>query len=194
MALQSVSPTPFNPRGEILQKWVPLSRISCHLIQAVQASEDQKFETHSGFDISAIKAALRHNLKGNRVRGGSTITQQTAKNLFLWHRRSFVRKAFEAYFTFLIETIWSKRRIMEMYLNIIEMGNGIYGAEAAADVYFSKSAADLSREESALLAGILPSPKKRNPTRPSLRLKNKKDWILEQMARMPATTLCNSLK
>ena len=190
MAIQSVSPTVHNPAGKILQRWVPLSEISCHLIRAVTASEDQRFETHPGFDFEAIKSAFRHNQHKTSIRGGSTISQQTAKNLFLWHGRSFVRKGVEAYFTLLIEVLWPKKRIIEMYLNIIEMGDGIYGAEAAANTYFNKPASALTKAESALLAAILPSPKTRDPMRPSRHVQAKKNWILDQMARMPTTRLC----
>ena len=190
MATQSVSATPSNPKGEIRQQWVSIDRISCHLVRAVVAAEDQKFEHHIGFDISAIQAALRHNLSGGAIRGGSTISQQTAKNLFLWTRRSLLRKGLEAYFTILLETLWSKKRIMEVYLNYIELGDGIYGAESAARTYFKKSAKTLTIAESALLAAMLPSPKTRNPLQPSRRLQRKQTWVMHQMGRMNTSHLC----
>jgi monofunctional glycosyltransferase len=175
---------------KIKQTWVPLERISCHFVRAVMAAEDQKFEFHSGFDLTAIQVALKHNLSGKRIIGGSTISQQTAKNLFLWPTRSFVRKGFEAYFTLLMEAIWSKRRIMEVYLNIIELGEGVFGAEAASKTYFNKSAKYLTKSESALLAAILPSPRTRTPTISSRLVNRRKHWIMDQMRRMKTSTLC----
>ena len=176
----------------IHHRFVPLSKISCNLIQAILAAEDQRFGKHNGFDTEAIKAAVHNNLSGRPLRGGSTISQQTAKNLFLWPSRSWLRKGLEVYFTFLIERLWSKARIMEIYLNIIEMGDNIYGAEAAAKTYFGKSAIRLTKAESALIAAILPSPLRRDPTHPSPRLRKKQRWILDQMARMRPTPLCKA--
>ena len=138
--------------------WTPIGRIDPDLVHAVIAAEDARFCEHNGFDVDAIKKAMDSNERGGRVRGGSTISQQTAKNVFLWPQRSWVRKGLEAYFTMLTEVIWGKRRIMEVYLNVIEMGPGIYGAEAAAQKWFGKSAVNLSRQEAARLAAILPSP------------------------------------
>ena len=141
------------------RRWVPLSEISPRLVGAVIASEDSGFCRHHGFDIKAIEKALKHNARGNgRIRGGSTISQQTAKNVFLWPRRDYVRKGLEAYFTVLIEAIWGKPRIMEVYLNSIEWGPGIYGAEAAARRHFGVSADRLSPAQAARLAVILPKP------------------------------------
>jgi monofunctional biosynthetic peptidoglycan transglycosylase len=149
-------------QGEGLdRRWVPLARISPALVRAVIASEDSRFCAHHGFDVKAIDAALRHNeAKPTRLRGGSTISQQTAKNVFLWPQRSWVRKGAEAWFTVLIEAIWGKRRIMEVYLNTIEMGHGIYGAEAASERYFGVPAAKLDSVEAGRLAAILPDPLK----------------------------------
>ncbi|ESQ85807.1 hypothetical protein AEAC466_01120 [Asticcacaulis sp. AC466] len=142
-------------------RWVPASQISDNLKRAVIASEDAKFCLHSGFDLTAIEKAERYNKTHKKKRGASTISQQTAKNVFLWPNRSWVRKGFEVYYTFLIEHMWSKDRIMEVYLNSIEMGPGVYGAEAGSQYWFGHSASTLSRGEAAQLAAILPSPMKR---------------------------------
>lgn len=161
--------------------WVSLDKISPGMQLAVICSEDQRFLEHSGFDYNAIKAAYERNRKGNTLRGGSTISQQTVKNVFLWPGRSYVRKGFEAYFTFLIELFWSKERILEVYLNSIEMGEGVYGVEAAAQHWFNKSAKDLTRHEAAAIAAILPNPRqyKANPRTPYL--ETRKQWVLRQM-------------
>jgi monofunctional biosynthetic peptidoglycan transglycosylase len=141
--------------------WTPIDRISPTIVRAVIASEDARFCRHHGFDVAAIEKAIRHNeARPGRMRGGSTISQQTAKNVFLWPQRSWVRKGLEAYFTVLIEGLWGKRRIMEVYLNTIEMGPGIYGVEAAAERYFGATAAGLTPEQSARLAAIVPDPLK----------------------------------
>jgi monofunctional biosynthetic peptidoglycan transglycosylase len=146
--------------GRGLQRqWRPLERISPRLVRAVIASEDARFCSHQGFDANAIRRALANNeRRPNRIRGGSTISQQTAKNVFLWPHRDWVRKGMEAYFTVLIETLWGKRRIMEVYLNTIEMGPGVYGAQAAARHYFNVDADALSPAQAARLAAILPNP------------------------------------
>ncbi len=140
--------------------WVPIEEISPNLQKGVIASEDGNFLTHSGFDFKAIEKAYENNQKGRKVKGGSTISQQTAKNVFLWQGRSYVRKGLEAYFTVLIELFWSKERIMEVYLNSIEMGDGVYGAQAAAKHWYHKDAKNLSRIEAAGIAAILPNPRK----------------------------------
>ncbi len=165
------------------KSWVPLSRISPNLQLAVVASEDNRFLEHSGFDLEAIEKAKEYNdrKKGQKVRGASTISQQTAKNVFLWPQRSWLRKGLEVYFTVLIEFVWGKERIMEVYLNVIETGNGIYGAEAAAQTYFEKPAEKLSRSESALIAAILPNPQKWNPAIPTPYLLGRQQWILWNM-------------
>lgn len=147
--------------------YVSIDEISPHLVTAVIASEDGLFLYHNGFDVKQLKQAYKENQRGRRVRGGSTISMQTAKNCFLPHKRTMLRKAAEAYYTILIETFWSKERIMECYLNIVEFGDGIYGCEAAAQHYFHHSAATLSRNEAAQLAATLPSPLKRNPAHSS---------------------------
>jgi len=141
--------------------WTPLSRIDRTMVDAVIAAEDGKFCQHDGFDREAIEKAMLYNARGKRIRGGSTISQQTAKNVFLWQGGGYFRKGMEAYFTFLIEKIWGKRRIMEVYLNVAETGIGTYGAESGAQRYFRKSAARLSRVEAARIAAVLPLPKKR---------------------------------
>ena len=161
-------------------EWVGWGEVSPELRIALVAAEDQKFPEHHGFDWDAIDAAWQHNREGRRVHGASTISQQTAKNLFLWPGRSWLRKGFEAYFTVLIETLWPKRRILEVYLNVAEFGDGIYGAEAASRAYFRKPAARLSRREAALLAAVLPSPRKLHPDRPSRYLLAAAAWIERQ--------------
>ncbi|MDR3236844.1 MAG: monofunctional biosynthetic peptidoglycan transglycosylase [Prevotellaceae bacterium] len=150
----------------IHHRWVDMKDISPHLVNCVVASEDNNFLGHRGFDFGAIRQAIQDREKG-RIRGASTISQQTAKNLFLWQGKSWLRKGLEVYFTFLIETLWSKERIMEMYLNEIEMGVGIYGAEAAAQHYFKKSARQLSLNQAALVVAAFPNPLQRNPAKPT---------------------------
>lgn len=161
--------------------WVPIEEISPNLQLAVIASEDQNFLKHNGFDFQAIEKAIEHNKKGKRKRGASTISQQTAKNVFLWEGRSWVRKGFEVYFTFLIELLWSKERIMEVYLNSIEMGNGIYGAEAASQYWYKKSAKKLTQREAAGIAAILPSPRRFKATNSSNYIERRKNHIVRQM-------------
>ncbi|GAA4276018.1 monofunctional biosynthetic peptidoglycan transglycosylase [Aquimarina mytili] len=165
----------------IQHHWVPLNKISKELQLAVICSEDQHFIEHKGFDKKAIEKALAEHKAGKRLRGASTISQQTAKNVFLWPHRSWIRKGLESYFTFLIESFWSKERILEIYLNSIEMGNGIYGAEAAAMFWFNKSAANLNRDEAAAIAAILPNPRKLLATPPSEYTQKRKEWIFIQM-------------
>jgi monofunctional biosynthetic peptidoglycan transglycosylase len=145
----------------ITKDWESLDNIDRNLVSAVIAAEDSRFCEHYGFDTEAIEQAMRENLEGGRIRGGSTISQQTAKNVFLWQGGGFFRKGLEAWFTFWIETIWGKRRIMEVYLNVAETGIGTYGAEAGAQRYFGHSAARLSTDEASRMAAALPSPKKR---------------------------------
>jgi monofunctional biosynthetic peptidoglycan transglycosylase len=167
--------------------WTSLDQISPHLVLAVLCSEDQNFLEHSGLDFEAIEDAMAYNERQKKMgktktRGASTISQQTAKNVFLLPTRSWIRKGLEVYFTYLIEIIWSKRRIMEVYLNIIEIGNGIYGAEAAAQHFFNKKASQLTKDEAALLAAVLPNPLGYNVAKPTAKLLRKKRWILRQMA------------
>lgn len=153
--------------GGIRHEWRDLDRISPQLARAAMAAEDARFCDHGGFDFEAIEAALRANEDGRRLRGGSTITQQVAKNVFLWHERSWIRKGLEAGFTVLIEVIWTKRRIMEVYLNVVELAPGVFGAEAGAQHHFGRPAAALSLTQASRLAAILPSPKRRSAGKPS---------------------------
>jgi monofunctional glycosyltransferase len=162
-------------------RWVSLEHISPHAAIAVIASEDQQFPYHAGFDFNSIREAVRASERGRRLRGASTISQQVAKNLFLWPGRSFVRKGLEAYFTVLIESMWPKERILEMYLNVAQFGNGIYGVQAAAERYWSKPAARLTSSEAALLAAVLPNPERLHADRPSHYVLSRRDWILGQM-------------
>ncbi len=161
--------------------WVSIDEMSPFIQRAVIASEDDQFLNHWGFDVDAIKSAYQQNKKGKRLKGGSTITQQTAKNIFLWPDRSYFRKALEAYFTLMIELFWSKERIMEVYLNSIEMGDGIYGIEAASKHYFKKSAKDLSKRESAAIAAILPNPRKWSASKPNAYIVKRQYRILKRM-------------
>lgn len=147
-------------------EWKDLDDISVHMPRAVITAEDGRFCSHNGFDLEAIEQALVKNLKSDRLRGGSTISQQVAKNVFLWPKRSWVRKGLEAYFTVLIELMWDKRRIMEVYLNVVELGIRVFGVEAGAQHYFKKGASDLTRREAARLAAILPQPIKRSASNP----------------------------
>lgn len=161
--------------------WVPMDKINNSLPLAVWASEDQRFFSHKGFDLKEIDNAVKERNNGGRQRGASTITQQTAKNVFLSPAQTWLRKGLEAYFTTLIELIWDKQRIMEVYLNSIEMGDGIYGAQAAAKAHFGHDAATLSKEESALIAAALPSPLKRSCTKPGPYMQQRQKEILRQM-------------
>ncbi|MEX6725295.1 monofunctional biosynthetic peptidoglycan transglycosylase [Parapedomonas caeni] len=166
----------------VQQTWTTLDDMQLRIGYAAIAAEDARFCDHHGFDVEAITRAMEANVEGKKLRGGSTISQQVAKNVFLWPERSWVRKGLEAYFTVLIELFWSKRRIMEVYLNVAEWGDGIYGAEAASRHYFHKSAAKLSRTEAARLVSILPSPKKWSPTDPSKRVKRKARNVRKALA------------
>jgi monofunctional biosynthetic peptidoglycan transglycosylase len=185
--------TPFMIKRCVIQKtegeemklkkdWVSLDEINNNLQLAVVCCEDQNFLKHHGFDFNAIKKAITENEEGKRLRGGSTISQQTAKNVFLLDGRNYIRKGFEAYFTFLIELIWGKERIIECYLNVIEFGNGIYGAEAAAQHYFRKSAKNLTKEESATLAVLLPNPRVYGKNLNGKYVQRRKSWALTQMS------------
>jgi monofunctional biosynthetic peptidoglycan transglycosylase len=151
----------------VTKDWTPLSRIDRNMVSAVIAGEDGKFCSHNGFDREAIEKAIERNAKGGRIRGGSSISQQTAKNVFLWQGGGYVRKGLEAWFTVLIERIWGKRRIMEVYLNVAETGIGTYGVEAGTQRYFHHTAARISRSEAARMAAVLPLPKRRAVVSPS---------------------------
>ncbi|MBP8936042.1 MAG: monofunctional biosynthetic peptidoglycan transglycosylase [Prevotella sp.] len=167
--------------------WVPIDEISDHLPVAVMASEDQRFLLHHGFDYNAIEKAAERNLNGGKRKlGASTISQQTAKNVFLWPGRSWVRKGFEVYFTALTELLWSKQRIMEVYLNSIEMGDGIYGADAVAEYHFGKKAEDLTRSDCALIAATLPNPRKFSSKNPGSYMRKRQRQILSNMRFIPS--------
>ena len=161
--------------------WVPLEEISPNLQKAVIASEDGNFLKHNGFDFAAMQKAFKNNQKGRKLKGGSTISQQTAKNVFLWQGRSYLRKGLEAYFTVLIELIWGKERIMEVYLNSIEMGNGVYGAQEAARVWYRTTAINLTKREAAGIAAILPNPRKYKASGSSSYIERRKDRIMRNM-------------
>jgi monofunctional biosynthetic peptidoglycan transglycosylase len=167
---------------QLQHTWVSIEAMSKNLALAVICSEDQNFINHFGFDFKAIERSLAAARKGTkRLRGASTISQQTAKNVFLWPGRSWVRKGLEVYFTVLIELAWSKERILEVYLNSIEMGSGIYGAEAASQHYFKKNAKNLSRTQAAALAAVLPNPREYRAHPPSRYIRSRIDWIVGQM-------------
>jgi monofunctional biosynthetic peptidoglycan transglycosylase len=173
--------------------WVPMARISPALRAAAVASEDQRFYEHGGFDWKSMQDAVSEWREGRKLRGASTISQQVAKNLFLWPGRSLVRKALEAWLTLWIEWLWPKQRILEVYLNVAELGDGVFGVEAASRRYFGRSAASLGRAESALLAAALPSPRRSNVMRPSPSLRERQQWILRQI-RARAGTFVEKVK
>lgn len=181
MVIRSIESYQNGSEIRINHNWEPIENISKNLQLAVICSEDQNFLIHNGFDLKAIEKAIENNKKGKRVKGGSTISQQTAKNVFLWPERSWLRKGLEVYFTFLIEHIWGKERIMEVYLNSIEMGNSIYGAEAASQYWFKKSTSKLSPSEAASIAAILPNPRKYKARPASNYIQSRVNWIVKQM-------------
>jgi monofunctional biosynthetic peptidoglycan transglycosylase len=174
-----------SPVRPVQYQWVPAERIPQTLRRAVIAAEDQKFWTHRGFDFEAISRAMEHNRNSKRVRGASTITQQVAKNLFLWPSRSYLRKGLEVTFTVLLEALWPKERILEVYLNVAEFGPGVYGVQAAARKFFGKSSHELSAAETAQLAAVLPNPRKWRADRPGPYLQTRTDWILGQIGQRP---------
>jgi monofunctional biosynthetic peptidoglycan transglycosylase len=163
------------------REYVSYDEMGDYVKIAVIASEDQNYYKHDGFDFKAIERAMENNEKGKRIQGGSTISQQTAKNIFLWNNRSWLRKGLEVVFTFVIEKVWNKKIIMERYLNSIEMGQGVFGVEAASRYYFKKSAKNLTKSEAAWIAAVLPNPKKYDPKNPTPALKRKHSWIMKQM-------------
>lgn len=175
---QPEKPTNIN---RIKHDWVSLEEISENAQLAVICSEDQLFLEHNGFDYQAIQKAMAYNKKNKKIRGASTISQQTAKNVFLWPARSWLRKGLETYYTFLIEMLWPKERILEVYLNSIEMGPNIYGIEAASQYWFQKSARLLTKEEAAAIAAILPNPRNYKATPATPYIKKRKRWILQQI-------------
>lgn len=167
--------------GKLERDYIPYSEMGSYIKKAVIAAEDQKFFIHNGFDYKAIEKAYKDNEKGKKVKGGSTISQQTAKNVFLWQGRSWFRKGLEAVYTFIIELVWGKEVILDRYLNSIEMGRGVFGIEAAARYYYGKNAKNLTKSEAAWIATILPNPKKYDPHNPSKYLRNRHSWIMRQM-------------
>ncbi|MCS7086124.1 MAG: monofunctional biosynthetic peptidoglycan transglycosylase [Bacteroidia bacterium] len=191
-AIYRFVPVPFTPlmfiRGEVRKakkRWVPIEKMSPHLVAAAVAAEDQNFVEHWGFDFEAIWDAWKDNRRGGHKRGASTISQQTAKNVFLYPARTYTRKILEAYFTVLIELLWSKRRIMEVYLNVAETGKGLYGVEAAAQAYYGKSAAELDADRAAAIVACLPAPRKWSPVRPSAEVAARIAWIKFHMRTLP---------
>jgi monofunctional biosynthetic peptidoglycan transglycosylase len=168
-------------KKQISYEWYNYDDISKQVALAVIASEDQNFPAHFGFDFDQIGKAFKEKNKRGRLRGASTITQQVAKNLFLWEGKSFIRKGLEAYYTMLIEAFWSKRRLMEIYLNIAEMGDNIFGVGMASKIYLKKIPAKLTEQESALIAAVLPNPRRFSVKNPSVYVKGRQAWILEQM-------------
>jgi monofunctional biosynthetic peptidoglycan transglycosylase len=175
-------------------QWVPLEAIAPQAALAVIASEDQQFPFHAGFDFKSIREAVRAHERGGKLRGASTISQQVAKNLFLWSGRSFVRKALEAMFTVMIEAMWPKERILEIYLNIAEFGRGVYGVQAAARVFFHKDASRLNSAESALLAVVLPNPRLYRAEAPSRFVLNQREWTLRQMANLGGAAYLSAIE
>ena len=176
-------------RYRLRHEWVDWPQISAHMKVAVIASEDQTFPAHHGFDLKSINDALEDRERGRRVRGASTISQQVAKNLFLWPGQSWVRKWLEAYFTVLIETLWPKRRILEVYLNVAEFGKGVFGVGAAANIFYRKAPARLNAPDAALLAAVLPSPKRMRVNAPSRYVRSRQQWVLGQMRGLGGTSL-----
>ena len=166
------------------KKWVDFDDMSDNMKRAAVSAEDQLFLKHIGFDVKAIEKAFETNKKGKKIKGGSTISQQTAKNVFLWPGRSWIRKGFEAYFTLLIEIFWSKERILEVYLNVIEMGDGIYGAEAASQAYYGKSCKKLSRAQAALIASCFPNPRRWSPKNATPYIRHRQYLIMKNMRRL----------
>jgi monofunctional biosynthetic peptidoglycan transglycosylase len=182
-----------NPQAPLVHWWVPWEQISAHAPLAVVAAEDQKFPVHWGFDVASIQAAVDERADGARLRGASTITQQVAKNLFLWPQQSFVRKGIEAWFSVLIELLWPKQRILEVYLNIAQFGPGIYGVGAASEAYFDKPPAGLSPAEAALLAAVLPNPQRLSVAQPSAFVRERQAWILAQMRGLGGPAYVNDM-
>lgn len=179
---------------ELQYKWVGWDEISDYTKVATITSEDQRFPQHNGFDFEAIQDAIKESQRGEQLRGASTITQQVAKNLFLWPGRSYLRKGIEAYFTVLIEFFWSKKRILEIYLNIAQFGRGVYGVEAASNTYFNTTAANLDMAQSALLVTALPSPSRYNLGDPSNYMIERRNWVLRYMFYLGNTSYLKQLE
>ncbi|MBC5840266.1 monofunctional biosynthetic peptidoglycan transglycosylase [Flavobacterium sp. F-380] len=181
MAIRAIENKTSGKEAILSHDWVPLEKISVNLQKAVIASEDGLFLKHNGFDFTAMQKAYKNNERGRKIKGGSTISQQTAKNVFLWQGRSYLRKGLEAYFTVLIELVWGKERIMEVYLNSIEMGDGVYGAQAAAEYWYRKDAENLTPIQAAGIAAILPNPRKFKATSSSSYINKRKSKIVRVM-------------
>ncbi|MDQ3393286.1 MAG: monofunctional biosynthetic peptidoglycan transglycosylase [Bacteroidota bacterium] len=181
MAIRKAEMVIMGGNDKINYNWKPYEEISEYFALAVVAAEDQKFSEHYGFDLKAIETAIEKNKTQTKIKGASTISQQVAKNLFCWPGKSYLRKAIESYYTLLLELLLNKNRILEVYINIAELGPGIYGAEAAAKIYFKKSANKISRNEAALLAAVLPSPKRYSVRNPSAYVQRRAEWIKRQM-------------
>ncbi len=179
---------------DLQRSWRPWSELPDDLKMAVIAAEDQKFAEHWGFDVAAIRAALAHNEQGGSLRGASTLSQQVAKNLFLWSGRSWLRKGIEAWFTALIELLWPKQRILEVYLNSVEWGVGIFGAEAAAQHHFGVGAPYLSARQASLLAAVLPNPREWSAGRPSARINSRAAWIRQQVRQLGGSHYLRQLR
>ena len=185
--------SPVSSATSLRYQWAGWRSISPEVALAVIAAEDQKFPYHRGFDLESIRSAVEDKARGGRLRGASTISQQVAKNLFLWPGRSYLRKGLEAGFTALIELTWPKRRILEVYLNVAEFGDGIYGVRAAARAYWGKTPSQISRQEAAVLAAVLPSPRRMNPGNPSEYVLERAQWIEEQMEQLGGRTYLEQL-
>jgi monofunctional biosynthetic peptidoglycan transglycosylase len=184
----------FSEKGYVTRyRWADLENISPNAALAVIASEDQQFPFHTGFDMKSIRSAVRENAHRKRPRGASTISQQVAKNLFLWNGGGYVRKSLEAWFTVLIETLWPKERTLEVYLNIAQFGRGVFGVEAASRQFFRKPAARLTRAEAATLAAVLPNPIRLRADRPSAYVISRRDWIMGQMSGLGGRTYLNEV-
>ncbi|STO53652.1 biosynthetic peptidoglycan transglycosylase [Canicola haemoglobinophilus] len=191
MLQQKIANFSFENHYSIQYQWVPLEKISWQMQLAVIAAEDQLFAQHYGFDWNSIEKAILHNQQSSRTRGASSISQQTAKNLYLWHGQSWLRKGLEIPVTLSLELLWNKKRILEVYLNIAEFGRGIFGVEAASQHYFKKSAQYLTQQEAALLAAILPNPIIFKANNPSAYTKRKQKWIMQQMNNLGKSYLNN---
>ena len=180
----------------INNQWVDYAYISPHFVMSLIAAEDQRFFEHNGFDLEAIEQALEYNRKGKgkRKRGASTISQQVAKNVFLWPSRSWVRKGFEVYFTSLVEMFWSKKRIIEVYSNVIELGHGVYGVEAAAQEYFDKTGMKMNKSQAACLAAVLPNPRKFSVRSPTAYMRKRQQWIMRQVNNLGGTGFLDKQK
>jgi monofunctional biosynthetic peptidoglycan transglycosylase len=180
-------------RQMIAQEWFSYNDISRQMPLAIIAAEDQNFPFHFGFDFKEIEKAIKQNNRGRRLRGASTITQQVAKNLFLWEGRSFIRKGLEAYFALLIELLWSKERTLEVYMNVVELGNMVFGVGAASQIYFKKTPNKLTRSQAALLAAVIPNPIRFSVRNPSHYILRRQNWIINQMSSLGGTAYLENI-